>query len=110
MFRELDADRLRQAANGAAYVYNRSGTIGTPIAYVKATNNQNEDRFGTRVAVSGSTIVASSPAEDSDATGINGDQDNNDERGSGAAAGCARTAAGALSAHAANVSWFRSRH
>lgn len=51
----------------------------TQTAYVKASNTNADDRFGSMVAISGdgSTMAVSSPREASNATGINGDQTNN---------------------------------
>ena len=46
------------AANaGAAYVYARAGTTWSEQAYLKAANAQSKDLFGTRLAISGATIV-----------------------------------------------------
>ena len=46
-------------------------------AYLKASNTEPEDLFATAVAISGDTIVVGAPEEDSDATGINGEQNDN---------------------------------
>jgi hypothetical protein len=73
------------SAAGAAYVFTRSGTTWTQQAYSKASNPGYEDRFGTSVAVSGDTVVVSSPFEDSEAAGVGGDQDNNSLYNPGAA-------------------------
>jgi hypothetical protein len=70
--------------SGAAYVFVRSGTTWTQQAYLKASNTEEGDRFGDSVAVSGDTYVVSATGEDS-ATGINGDQSNNDSPECGAA-------------------------
>jgi hypothetical protein len=77
---------------GAAYVFVREGTNWTQQAYLKASNTrgsapeQNElgDAFGTSVAVSGDTIVVGAPGEDSNATGVNGDQSDASAQNSGA--------------------------
>jgi FG-GAP repeat protein len=71
--------------SGAAYVFVRSGTNWTQQAYLKASNTGAIDRFGSRVAVSGDTIVVGSPEEDSNATGVNGDQSDNTASLGGAA-------------------------
>ena len=73
------------AASGAAYVFTRIGNSWTQQAYLKASNTQNNDQFGWSVAVEGDTVVVGAPSEDSNATGINGDQSNNLMDGSGAA-------------------------
>ena len=44
-------------------------------AYVKASNTGLGDEFGYSVAVSGDTVVVGAAYESSNATGINGDQD-----------------------------------
>ncbi len=54
-------------------------------AYLKASNTQTNDQFGYSVAVSGETLVIGAAFEDSNATGVNGDQANEDAANSGAA-------------------------
>ena len=56
-----------------------------PEAYLKASNTGAIDLFGYSVAVSGDTIVVGATSEDSNATGVNGDQGNNLAANSGAA-------------------------
>ena len=70
---------------GAAYVFTRSGMTWSQQAYLKASNTDGGDQFGNAVAISGDTIVVVANAEDSNATGINGDQDNNSADSAGAA-------------------------
>jgi hypothetical protein len=53
-------------------------------AYLKASNTEVQDYFGTAVAVSGDTLVVGSPDEDGAATGVNGDQTDNTAADSGA--------------------------
>ncbi len=53
-------------------------------AYLKASNTGSMDAFGSAVAVSGDLVAVASPNEDSNATGINGDQSNNTGTNSGA--------------------------
>jgi len=83
----VNGDQFNDSADGsgAAYVFVRSGTTWTQQAYLKASNTGGGDNFGTRVAISGDTIVVGAGFEDSDATGVNGDQFNNSAPGSGAA-------------------------
>lgn len=69
---------------GAAYVFVRTGSSWAPHAYLKASNAQAGDRFGTSVAISGETIVVGAAAEDSSATGVNGNQSDNSTLASGA--------------------------
>jgi hypothetical protein len=64
-------------ASGAAYVFVRSGAAWSQQAYLKASNTGATDIFGWSVAVSGDTIVVGAVGEDSNATGVNGDQSNN---------------------------------
>jgi hypothetical protein len=72
-------------SSGAAYVFVRTGTNWTQQAYLKAFNTRPGDYFGSSVAVSGDTVVVSSPSEDSDASGVNGDASNTLGTNSGAA-------------------------
>jgi len=71
--------------SGAAYVFVRNGTGWTQQAYLKASNTESDDFFGYSVAMSGSTIVVGAYGEDSDATGVDGNQWNNSTGLSGAA-------------------------
>ncbi|MCG6148431.1 FG-GAP repeat protein [Leptospira levettii] len=56
------------ALAGAAYVFQRSGTTWAQQAYLKASNIEANDRFGTSVSISGDTIVVGSGFEDSNQT------------------------------------------
>jgi hypothetical protein len=71
--------------SGAAYVFVRSGTTWSQQAYLKASNTGIGDRFGAAVAVSGETVVIGAYQEDSNATGVNGNQSNNSVGNAGAA-------------------------
>ena len=70
--------------SGAAYIFERNNTIWDHTAYVKASNTDAEDAFGGVVAVSGLTVVVGAEEERSNATGVNGDQSNNDVSVAGA--------------------------
>ncbi len=70
---------------GAAYVFVRNGTTWTQQAYLKAANAQQEDAFGTSVALADDTVVVGAIREDGTATGVNGDASNNQIRDAGAA-------------------------
>lgn len=81
-------------AAGAAYVFLREGTNWVQQAYLKASNSKVSstpqqdvlgDLFGFSVAVDGDTIIVGAAEEDSDATGVNGDQSNTRAPRSGAA-------------------------
>lgn len=76
---------------GAAYVFVRDGGLWTQQAYLKASNTEISDEFGWSVAISGDTVVVGADSEDSNATGVNGDQTNNGAINSGAAYVFART-------------------
>ncbi|MCX7790338.1 MAG: FG-GAP repeat protein [Chloroflexaceae bacterium] len=49
---------------GAAYVFTRNGATWTQRGYLKASNAQAEDLFGTSTAISGDTVVVGAPYED----------------------------------------------
>lgn len=69
---------------GAAHVYERSGGTWSHVAELRASNPGFGDTFGASVAVSGDTIAVGAPNEDSMATGVDGDQANDNSSGSGA--------------------------
>ena len=73
------------SGSGAAYVFERSGTVWSQQAYLKASNTGTGDIFGISVAVSGDTVVIGANGEDSSATGVNGNQSDNSSLTSGAA-------------------------
>lgn len=56
------------------------------IGYVKASNAETNDFFGWSIALSadGTTLAVGAPAEDSKATGVSGDQVNNESNNGGA--------------------------
>jgi len=83
----VDGDQTDNTAgaSGAVYVFTRSGGVWSQQAYLKASNAEASDSFGGSVAVSGDTVVVGARGEDSDATGVDGDQTNNNSLGSGAA-------------------------
>ncbi len=72
-------------ASGAAYVFVRDGTTWSQQAYLKASNTGEIDSFGWTVAISGETVVVGAALESSSATGVNGDQGDDDAPFSGAA-------------------------
>ncbi len=83
----IDGDDANNDADnaGAAYIFERLGDRWEQRAYVKASTTQRQDHFGDSVAIDGDTIVVGAPDEDSNATGIDGQDDNDDAPGSGAA-------------------------
>lgn len=85
----INGNQLDDSAtsSGAVYVYTRSGFTWTQQAYVKASNTGEYDHFGSVVSLSadGNILAVGTPWEDSNATGVNGDQSNNFKGQSGAA-------------------------
>ena len=73
------------ASAGAAYLFGRSGTVWSQQAYLKASNTGGLDQFGAAVAVSAGTVLVGAADEDSNATGVNGNQADNSAANSGAA-------------------------
>lgn len=71
--------------SGAAYVFVRNGSTWTQQAYLKASNPGQNYLFGWSVAISGHRIVVGSPGEQSDATGVNGNQSDDGLNNAGAA-------------------------
>ncbi len=70
---------------GAAYVFVRSGGLWSQQAYLKAANTGTGDFFGYSVALSGDTVVVGANGEDSNATGVGGEQGDNSAPNAGAA-------------------------
>src|SRR5690606_11310190 len=64
---------------GAVYVFSRSAGLWSQEAYLKASNTESDDFFGWKIAISGdgNTLAVGAYNEDSCATGINGNQNNN---------------------------------
>ena len=69
---------------GAVYVFARNGSLWEQQAYIKASNPDVDDLFGGSVSLSadGNTLAVGATGEDSNATGINGDQTDNTFAGS----------------------------
>ncbi len=80
-----DGSNNNATNSGAAYVFGRIGTIWAQQGYMKASNTGSEDQFGYSVGISGETIAVGAAFEWSNATGVNGDQNNNSAGASGAA-------------------------
>jgi trimeric autotransporter adhesin len=76
----------RAPNSGAAFVYSRGGGAGqwSMEAYLKASNTDAEDHFGSSVSIANDGIVIGAPDEDSSGSGVNSFQDNG-LRDSGAA-------------------------
>jgi hypothetical protein len=88
-----DASDDSVADSGAAYVFVRAGVAWTAEAYLKASNTGASDLFGADVAISGDTIAVGAYLEDSEATGVGGDQGNENAQSSGAVYVFARSGA-----------------
>jgi len=86
----IDGNQADDSVNwaGAVYVFSRSGSDWSQQAYVKASNTGSGDfaYFGGTVALSadGNTLAVGAPFEGSSATGIDGEQNNDDAPFSGA--------------------------
>ena len=72
--------------SGAAYIFVKTGETWAQQAYLKASNTQTSDKFGFAIALSGdgNTAAVSATLEDSNARGINGNQQDNSVESSGA--------------------------
>ncbi len=72
--------------SGAVYVFTRSSATWTQQAYVKASNTEAQDYFGSSVALNGdgNTLAVGAFLEASSATGIGGDQVDNSSSAAGA--------------------------
>ena len=73
-------------ASGAVYVFTREGGDWTQQAYIKASNSNNNDNFGESVALSsdGNTLIVGANKEESNATGVGGNQSDNSVLNAGA--------------------------
>ena len=82
----VNGDQLDNSLSdaGAVYVFRRTSGVWAQEAYLKAST-PGADAFGRCLDISGDTIVVGSPSEDSDASGVNGDESNDNSPGSGAA-------------------------
>ncbi len=75
----------RARESGAAYVFVRSGTNWVQQVYLKASNTDTKDQFGSSVAIAGDTIVIGAYSESSSAIGVNGNEADNSALQAGAA-------------------------
>ena len=69
---------------GSAHVYFRDNQTWGFKNTIAANNGDELDDFGASVALSGEYVVVGAPRESSNATGLNGDDSNNDSARSGA--------------------------
>lgn len=71
-------------SSGAVYVFERTDGAWSQAAYVKASNTEATDRFGTSIALTADTLAIGAEGEDSSATGVDGDETDNSLSSSGA--------------------------
>src|SRR6185503_17212482 len=69
---------------GAVYVFVRNGATWSQEAYLKASNPERFDAFGSAVALAGDTLAVGATGESSAATGVNGNQSDNTASAAGA--------------------------
>jgi hypothetical protein len=85
----INGNQADNSANeaGAVYFFTRNGTTWTQKAYIKGTNTEAFDEFGSALALNrdGRIMVVSARGEDSAAKGINGNQADNSADEAGAA-------------------------
>jgi len=80
-----DENNNSAIASGATYLFRFNGTDWLQEAYIKASNTEAGDQFGKSVALSDDgALLAVGSIDDSNATGINGDQSDNSAEGAGA--------------------------
>ncbi len=99
----IDGDQSDNSARwaGAVYVFTRDGAgVWSQQAYIKASNTNADDEFGFPLALSGDTLAVGAVGENSNATGIDGDQSNNGAINAGAAYIFTRDGAGIWSQQA----------
>jgi hypothetical protein len=89
------------AGAGAVYVFTRDAAgAWSQQAYIKASNAEAGDRFGSCIALSADTMAVGAPHEASAATVINGDQTDNNATRAGAVYVFSRDAGGIWSQQA----------
>jgi hypothetical protein len=73
--------------SGAVYLFTRTGTTWRQIAYIKGSNTEAFDEFGSSVAIdrAGTLLAITARGEDSGAKGIGGNQNDNSVDEAGAA-------------------------
>ncbi|MGE0762764.1 MAG: Calx-beta domain-containing protein [Bdellovibrionales bacterium] len=87
------------AAAGAVYIYRRTGNTWVQEAYVKASNRNNNDRFGFGTAFDGQTLAVGAIYEDSNGTGV--------YNGTGASADNSSADSGAVYVYARSGTWVQ---
>lgn len=84
--RGINGDQSNELSvnSGAAYVFTRSGTNWSQQTYIKASNADSNDQFGGQISLDGNSFVIGVALERSSARGINGDENDNSAKYSGA--------------------------
>ncbi|HMF02823.1 MAG TPA: integrin, partial [Terriglobia bacterium] len=79
-------DQPEDNSSGAVYIFVRNGTMWSQEAFIKSSNPDKEDWFGSRLTLSGdgNTLAVGAQVEDGGSKGINGDQKNQTAEDSGA--------------------------
>ena len=84
----VKGDQFDNSSNivGAAYVFRYDGTDWSQRSYVKASNPGRINEFGFAISLSadGNTLAVGAIGEESNATGVNGNQNDNSAEASGA--------------------------
>ena len=83
----IDGDETDKSmiSSGAVYLFTRSpGSLWGQKAYIKASNTDEDDYFGSSLALSGSILAVGAVREDSISKGIGGNEDDNSAPESGA--------------------------
>jgi len=72
--------------SGAVYIFSRTGVNWNQQSYVKSSNTGSNDIFGYYLSLSddGNTLAVTAPGEDSAATDIDGNQEDNSASNAGA--------------------------
>ena len=80
------ADNDNAVMSGAVYIFTRSVNTWIQQSYIKSSNSEERDAFGSSLSLSsdGNTLAVGALEEDSFATGINGDQTDNNASNAGA--------------------------
>ena len=80
-----DGDSNGAPDSGAVYVFAYDGSEWTEQAYIKSSNSEADDRFGSVLALSadGNTLAVGATGDDSIAQGVNNDESNNSAANSG---------------------------
>lgn len=74
------------SGSGAVYIFVKEDDVWNYQSYLKAPNTGASDAFGSSLALSsdGNTLAVGAPLEDSNASGVDGDMDNDDLSDAGA--------------------------